>query len=471
MALRPLEIAAKRKRRGKLANDLKDAEKRQRKLRADEAALESRLDSDETLTEQLEQEVQENAEALTAVEEEIEAIKDEIAAIDEELADVQDGAGTGDDGNGASRGRAPPAGRSTGPVDSANYRSRSRCFTSRSQRDAFYQRDDMKQFLQRVRDMAGSGRRSVTGAELTIPQVMLDLIRDNLGERSKLISRVRLRNVNGNARANVLGKIPEGIWTEMCAKLNELDFVFNQLEVDGFKVGGFIAICNATLEDSDINLGEEILDMLLAAIGLALDKAIIYGKGPASKMPVGFVTRLAQTVKPGYWGANEGDWTDLHASNIFTLDLAAASGTEFFAPLLGALGTASPKYSSGGGTFWVMNRKTHMDIMARGLAFNSAGTLVAGLGDKMPVENGDIIELEFIPDYEVVGGFGDLYLMVERKGATVGQSEHVMFIEEHTVFKASARYDGKPIRGEGFVAVNYNNVAPTTAIDFAPAKA
>ena len=57
MALRPLEIAAKRKRRGKLANDLKDAEKRQRKLRADEAALESRLDSDETLTEQLEQEV------------------------------------------------------------------------------------------------------------------------------------------------------------------------------------------------------------------------------------------------------------------------------------------------------------------------------------------------------------------------------------------------------------------------------
>jgi hypothetical protein len=40
-----------------------------------------------------------------------------------------------------------------------------------------------------------------------------------------------------------------------------------------------------------------------------------------------------------------------------------------------------------------------------------------------------------------------------------------------TVFKTSARYDGKPIRGEGFFAVNYNNVAPTTAIAFAPAKA
>ena len=470
MALRPLEISAKRKRRSKLALELKDAQKRQRQLRNDEAALEKRVDAAEEVTPELEQEVQETVEAIAEVESQIEDIQAEIDAIDEALA--SEGVDVDPPAEPAARSRSgvPTPGRSVGPVDSPNYRSRSRCFTSRSQRDAFYQRDDMKQFLQRVRDMAGSGRRSVTGAELTIPQVMLDLIRDNLGEHSKLISRVRLRNVNGNARANVLGQIPEGIWTEMCAKLNELDFVFNQLEVDGFKVGGFIAICNATLEDSDVNLGEEILDMLLAAIGLALDKAIIYGKGPASKMPVGFVTRLAQTVQPGYWGANEGEWTDLSATNIQKLDLWGTAGEEFFAPLLGALGTASPKYSRGGGTFWVMNRKTHMDLMARGLAFNSAGTLVAGLGDKMPVENGDIIELEFVPDYEIVGGFGDLYMMVERKGATVGQSEHVMFIEEHTVFKASARYDGKPIRGEGFVAVNYNNTAPTTAIDFALAK-
>ena len=467
MALRPLEIAAKRKRRGKLANDLKDAEKRQRQLRAAEAALETRLDSDETITDQLEQEVQENAEALTAVEEEIEAIKDEIAAIDEELADVQDGAGTGDDGTGASRGRAPPAGRPTGPVDSANYRSRSRCFTSRSQRDAFYQRDDMKQFLQRVRALGAGSTRSITGADLTIPTVMLDTLRDNLRERSKLITKVRLREVDGIARVNIMGKVPEGVWTEMCANLNELEFQFTQIEVDGYMVGGFIPICKSTLSDSDINLGEEIMDMLLRAIGLALDKAIVYGVGPSMKMPVGFVTRLAQAEKPVYWGVNEGLWTDLHNANILQLDLATKNGVEFFQTLLAAMGKADPAYSTGG-TTWVMNRKTHMDLKARGLAFDANGTLVAGLSNAMPVENGEIVELEFMPDFEFAGGFLEQYILAEREGGTVERSDHVRFLANQVVFKGTARYDARPAIGESFILVNYHNVAPTTSIDFAP---
>ena len=54
-------------------------------------------------------------------------------------------------------------------------------------------------------------------------------------------------------------------------------FSFNQIELDGYKVGGYIAICNATLEDSDLNLASEILNMIGQAIGLALDKPILYG--------------------------------------------------------------------------------------------------------------------------------------------------------------------------------------------------
>lgn len=469
MALRAIEIAAKQKRRTRLSADLKKLEQRRRQLRADESALEARLESDEALTEELEQAVEENAQALTDVENDISDIQTEI----QEITDLLEQEGIeGDDGSGAQRSRRSNAAfrnpASAAPVDSPNYRSRSRCFTSRSARDAFYQRDDIKAFLQRVRDLGSSGRRSVNGAELNIPQVMLDLIRDNLGERSKLIGKVRLRTVNGTARANVVGTVPEGIWTEMCASLSELEFAFTQIELDGYKVGGYIPICNATLADSDVNLGEEIMDMLLTAIGIGIDKAIVYGKGPSGKMPVGFVTRLAQTAQPDFWGVNEGTWTNLSASNVLKLDLEAASGTEFFAPLIGAMGVADPAYANGKGTFWVMNRKTHMDLKARALAFNSAATLVAGMDGTMPVEGGEIIELEFMPDYEFAGGFGDLYLLAERQGASVSQSEHVRFLEDQTVFKGTARYDGKPVRGEGFVVVNYVNVAPTTVVEFAP---
>ena len=47
-----------------------------------------------------------------------------------------------------------------------------------------------------------------------------------------------------------------------------------------------------------------------------------------------------------------------------------------------------------------------------------------------------------------------LYLLVEREGTSLAQSEHVQFIQENTVFRGSARYDGRPVFGQGFVAIN-----------------
>ena len=49
------------------------------------------------------------------------------------------------------------------------------------QRDAFFAREDVKDFLQRARELAGQ-KRAVSGAELTIPDVMLGIIRENIRE-------------------------------------------------------------------------------------------------------------------------------------------------------------------------------------------------------------------------------------------------------------------------------------------------
>ena len=40
------------------------------------------------------------------------------------------------------------------------------------------------------------------------------------------------------------------------------------------------------------------------------------------------------------------------------------------------------------------------------------------------------------------------------------------FIEDQTVFKGTARYDGMPVFGEGFVVVNYANTDATTSSTF-----
>ena len=333
------------------------------------------------------------------------------------------------------------------------------------ERDAFVKRDDVKAFLQRIRDFAHQ-QRGVTGADLLIPTVVLDLMRENVGSYSKLYKYVRVRKIKGKARQNVAGTIPEGVWTEMCASLNELDISFGNVEMDGYKVGGFIAICNSTLEDSDINLATEIITALLQAVGLGLDKAIIYGKG--SKMPMGILTRLAQTAEPENSKVNV-EWKDLHATNI--LAITGKTDLALFKEIIKASGAAKGKYSRGE-KFWAMNSTTHTTLLANSLGVNSGAAIAAGMNKTMPVIGGAIEELEFIPDDVIIGGFGDLYLLVEREGASVARSEHVRFLEDQTVYKGEARYDGQPVIAEGFVAIGINGNTPSaTAVTFAEDKA
>ena len=428
----------------------------------------------------------ETEEQRTAVEEEITAFENErnqaqesadqlereISELENELQqeeaaqDTTPPADTGATGDaGETTAGQQPAEENRGGVRTMNRFAR-RTFATMNQqeRDAFFAREDVKGYLSEIRT-AIKEKRAITGAGLTIPDVMLGMIRETVAESSKLLRFVSVRNVGGKARQNIAGTIPEAVWTEMCAKINELDIGFNQIEVDGYKVGAFIPICNAVLEDSDISLADEIVRAIGIAIAKALDKAILFGKG--TKMPVGIVTRLAQTSEPADWDSNGPAWTDLHSSNVQKINVGSETGVAFFTALIEKLGLAKPKYSSDG-LFWVMNRKTHIKVLTKALAFNANAALVSNT-TMMPVLGGEIVEFEDdeIADNEIIGGFGGNYMLVERAGVNFASSDIPLFLEDQTVFKGTARYDGKPVAGEAFVIVNFANTNPTTSKDFA----
>jgi HK97 family phage major capsid protein len=219
--------------------------------------------------------------------------------------------------------------------------------------------------------------------------------------------------------------------------------------MDGYKVGGYIAVCNARLEDSDIARATEIITALGQAIGLALDKAILYGTG--TKMPLGIVTRLTQTEDPGNAAEGARPWADLHTSNVQSI--SGKTDAQLFRALIEAAGAAKGEHSAGN-KFWAMNEATYAKLVANAMSINAAGAIVSGVDKQMPVIGGAIETLSFIPNDVIVGGYGDLYPLAERAGTNIAQSEHVRFIEDQTVFKGTARYDGKPAVAEGFVAIN-----------------
>ena len=336
---------------------------------------------------------------------------------------------------------------------------------SNEQRNAILAQDDVKTFLSELRSMKGQ-KRAVTGGELTIPVVLLDLIAENMYRYSKLMNRVRIRNVGGQARQTIAGTVPEAVWTEMCGNINELTFKFNQVVLDGYKVAGYIPVCNALLEDNDVNLASWIVEMISEAIGLAKDKAILYGKGSAYNMPMGIVTRLAQESQPASYPANAPAWTDLHTTNLITINGDSLTGAAFWSALTIAAGNTFTKYSRGN-QFWAMNSKTYNYLKSKAITFTASGDVVANLFGVLPIINGDIDILEFMPDYDIVGGYGDLYLWAQRAGMTIDSSEHVQFIADNTVFRGKERADGIPVIAGAFVGINIHNSSVTTALTFA----
>lgn len=333
------------------------------------------------------------------------------------------------------------------------------------QRNAILAQDDVKQFLAELRSFKGQTR-AISGGELTIPVVFLDLISENMYRYSKLMNRVRVRNVSGEARQTIAGTVPEAIWTEMCGNINELTFVFNQIVADGYKVAGYVPVCNALLEDNDVNLASWIVEMLSESIGLAKDKAILYGKGAGSNMPLGIATRLAQTSQPAGYPASAPAWVDLHTSNVIKINGDSLSGAEFWSALTLAAGNTFTKYSRGE-QFWAMNSKTYNYLKSKVITFTASGDIVANLFGVLPIINGNIDILEFMPDYDIIGGYGDLYLWAQRAGMTIESSREVQFLQDNTVFRGKERADGQPIIAGAFVAINVKNTNVTTEMAFA----
>lgn len=443
-----------------LRKKLDEANKQMAKLRETEKSFETREAELATAIEEASTEEEQKTveDAVAEFEADKERNAEEIGALSDTIAQIESDIAAEE-----ARQDTTPKEEKREEVKPMNTRSKFFAKLNIEQRAAMFDRQDVKDFLARARE-AITNKRALTNAGLLIPDVFLGLLRENIEEYSKLYKHVFVRPVNGTSREVVMGTIPEGVWTEMCATLNELSLGFNDVEVDGYKVGGFFAICNATLEDSDIDLAGEILTALAQAIGLALDKAILYGTG--TKMPLGVVTRLAQTEEPANYSETERAWADLHTSNIISISAANTDGIKLFKNIILASGAAKGKYARGE-KVWCMNETTRTRLLAEGLSINAAGVIVSGMNGTMPVVGGVAEVLSFIPDNVIIGGYFELYLLAERAGTRLAQSEHVRFIQDQTVFKGTARYDGKPVIAEGFVAIGINGVTPTAAMTFA----
>lgn len=447
-------------------------EEQRKKLLTREAELEKTIE--EVTNDEEEKAVQEDVDKLTQEKDDLtkqeNGLDETIKQLETELAETE-----------AAQDTTPPASELTPAAESgerskkkmnnlerSHAQARARVFgdMTRTEQTEMIQRDDVKAFLASVRDamQSKSAKRSINNIGLTIPEVFLGLLRQNVILSSKLYKHVTVSNISGEGRILVAGDVPEAVWTECCANLNELDMTFYQDSFGCWKLGGYFVVCNANLEDSDLDLAAEVLSTLAQSLGFTDDKTIIFGTGV--NMPQGIVTRLAQESQPAGYAPTARPWVDLHTTNIKTI-ANTYTGLALFQQMVLAAGAAKNKYSRGD-KVWIMNEFTHNYLMAQAMSIDASGAITSGVNGTMPVIGGmiEILPDSIMPDYNILMGYYDLYRLIERAGEKFASSEEYFFLSDQTVFKTTARWDGKPIIAEGFVLIGINGTAPTTTVTF-----
>ena len=405
MALRQLILNKKIQERSALLTQLRADED---KLKDEEKELEVALDEAETDEEvkvveesadELEKKIKENAD-------EIAKLEDEKAELETELAKIEDEQPNNEE-------------KEDGEKRKMAKKTQTRNNDVMTIRESL-QIENVRSFYQTIAN-AMVEKRSLTGAEKVVPTEVIDRIESKLGDYSTLINEVTVEKIGGTGRAVIAGDIPEAIWFEIGkTALDELEDKLDGVELDGFGLGGYVAVPNIIIENSLINLASHVEDRLAKAIAKALDKAIL--KGTGTKQPTGVVISAPTANKV----TSDGTITDL----IAKLAKVDTDGT-------------------GGEVIAVMNRATYYSqIVPKTLAVAANGVLTGSYA--LPFR---VVLSAYADDNTIVFGDFKQFLLAQRSEIRVESSTEVQFTSDNTVFKGVGFYDGKATKAEAFAVV------------------
>lgn len=293
------------------------------------------------------------------------------------------------------------------------------------------------------REAALAGMTTET-AGLMVPDDVYYEINQRIGDYGSLYNVVRKLQLVGKARIIMNAGTPKMYWTEKCEPLKETTLgELQAVELDNFKLGGYLFLCQSFIEDVNdnrhhsITIANYIMNEFAKAIAEALDRAIYEGKGASDKEPEGIKTVVKTTKK---------------VTSILEL-----------LGVIGSIDVGFYEHNAPQGTITVAgNRSTlYQWIYPETWGKDSNGKLVYGMGNTLP-DGTRIITSNVIPDGEIVVGDFNQYILGVRKDMVFDTNDRLQWIEENIGYKIRGRYDGKVINPKAFARVKFEKPASTT---------
>ena len=293
------------------------------------------------------------------------------------------------------------------------------------------------------REAALAGMTTET-AGLMVPDDVYYEINQRIGDYGSLYNVVRKLQLVGKARIIMNAGTPKMYWTEKCEPLKETTLgELQAVELDNFKLGGYLFLCQSFVEDVNdnrhhsITIANYIMNEFAKAIAEALDRAIYEGKGASEKEPEGIKTVVKTTKK---------------VTSILEL-----------LGIIGSIDVGFYEHNAPQGTITVAgNRSTlYQWIYPETWGKDSNGKLVYGMGNTLP-DGTRIITSNVIPDGEIVVGDFNQYILGVRKDMVFDTNDRLQWIEENIGYKIRGRYDGKVINPKAFARCKFEKPASTT---------
>lgn len=370
----------------------------------------------ETKIEEIEAEKAELLEKKSKLEEEINQINEELNSLNEKISNTEENRNALTD---KTEDRSKK-------IKERDFRGGYMKLERREQIRRILQKEENMRFFENISNLMTRAVEATTftGKELLLPEEVMAFIDQEIYGYGEVVKLVNTVNLKGKARVIVNGGTPKLFWTEKCEPLKEATIgTLEQIELDNFKLGGYVFLCKAFVEDAIIDVASYVMKEFAQAIAAALDEAILKGKGTAEKQPEGIITKLT---------ADSSD--DIEVKSILQL--------------LGVVGGLNPKSKN---VTLVVNRATYYSrILTETYGKDTNGNLVYGLGQTLPDGTKVVISEVLEKDQFVLGDFKK-YILGKRKEMTFDTSDQVRWIEEQIGYKTSGRYDGKVVDSSYFV--------------------
>lgn len=305
----------------------------------------------------------------------------------------------------------------------------------------YYERADVKEFYGKVKELRG-----VTGAELTIPEIVINRIMDIVGDYSTMYNLVDKTKVKGKGRILLDSDTEPATWIEQTGAITSGDVgTILNVEFDGYKVGKIVFVDNSLLEDSIINLDDYVTKKIARAIAKAIDKSVLHGTGAAGKELTGIIPSLSEGHK-----------------------VTVTADENMLKNTVKVLALVDDGADSVGEIVAVMKRSTYYNNIAPfSINVDADGNVVGKLPNlKKPDFLGLRIEFDnFMEEDQILFGDYEKYTLVEREDITIDNSIHVKFQEDQTAFRGKGRFDGKPTDKDAFVLVTLSEAAAANVMD------